>query len=356
MLSRRKFAALAAAIPFMQIPRLDIRDTKIEPLDVGRTAILSISPDASILMGVRVRNRLVFLDATSLEEIALGEQMDELAVIDPASISWSPDGSRLAFSLVAWRTMTDSDIFIAEAATATITNATAEGHDDEAASLLDAEDVRIDLFPQWLDDSTLIFARHENLEADNFTCELCTLDTESHAVTAWASLDTAGYRFVNSPLHVRTDGSVVAMLQAGSEPGEIAIVSAEGDVSPVTIEGVAAPMLVDANDTHAIVLDRQAFGYWLVPLDDPATATPMQDLFQTEVVYTIVGEPCLGPGPDAIAAVVDTGEKIRVFTWVDGEQRDRAHLQRGNPTARCTWHGDAVLMTSRENAWLLPIK
>ena len=359
MISRRLFAALPASAPFMgyRLSRLDIEDVRHEPLDVGATTVLSISPDSTVLVGVQFRNRLCFMDATTLEVLALGEPLDMLQSLDRASVNWSPDSSRIAFSLDAWRMMRDSDIFVADVATATITNITAEGHGEEAAALIDITGALIDVYPRWLDDATLVFARHDTSDGEVGTCDLCTLALASGVIETALSLQPHGYQFVISPPIVRADGSMIMTVQGGMKAGEVVIVDADGEVSPVPLEGVQAPVLVSASETHAVVQDRTSVGSLLVPLDDPTATTPFGDVFAYGDGYEFIGVPAVASDPEAYVgvAISKSSGKYRVFTLIDGKRQDRGYLGGDVKGPTCHLIGNTLLVEEPQNVWLIPL-
>ena len=359
MLSRRLFATLPVVVPFAGnlLPRLDLQDTRHEPLDVGATTILSISPDGAVLAGVQFRNRLCFLDAVTLDVLARGDQTDVLQMIDRASVHWSPDQTRIAFSLNAWRQMRDSDIYIADVATATITNLTAEGGDEESASIIDEPDVAVDVYPRWIDDATILFARHEDIGGGDSTCALSTLRVTTGAVEPFVPLDPHGYRFVSSPPLLRADGSLVMTVQGGAQPSEIVIVDAAGELTPVEIDGVQAPELQGATNTQLLVWDVAGYALLVVPIDNPAAAIPFADIFDYGDGYQFIGRPAVASAPEAYSgvAVSASSGKHRVFTMIDGERRDRGHLggEVGNPT--CHLASGVLLIAEERNAWLIDI-
>lgn len=357
MLSRRNLIALTAVAPIAPLPRLDMEDTRHEPLDVGRTTILSLSPDGKVLAGIKAPNRLCFLDSTSLEPLATGEQRDELQLLDRASVHWSPDSSRIAFSLDAWRTMRDSDIYVADVATATVTNVTPEEGAEEATTPIALPDALIDVYPRWLDNATLLFARHDGSDGETATCDLCTLSLESGDIETAVPLQPHGYQFVISPPILRADGSMIMTVQGGMQAGVAVIVDADGEVSSIALEGVQAPIVVSASDTQAIVQDRASFGSLLVPFDDPTATTPFGDVFGYGDDYEFIGVPAVASDPDAYVgvAISESSGKYRVFTLIDGKRQDHGHLGGDVKAPACHLVGNALLITEPQNAWLIPL-
>lgn len=356
MLSRRNLIALTAVAPIAPLPRLDERDHHIEPLDIGRTSILGISPDASLLVGIESGDRLCFLDAVTLEVRATSDPMEELRIIDRISVRWSPDSAYVAFSLDAWRMARDSDIYIADVATATVTNATPEGHADEAGSLLEASDVQIDLYPCWISETSLLFARNYQDENDDRVSELCTLDVVSGEVTTWELHGPGTYEYIASPIHRRSDGSFVTSVLGGSNPNDVITVNKEGEVAFLELGGIRAPMLLDASDTHLIVWDPAEFAMLLIPQDAPETATPLADLFDTDTPTVVAGFPCFGPDRGSLASVVKYGEKMRLFVWQNRKLRDCGYLTDVASDIQVQWAGNTILMAQRNNAWLYTIE
>ena len=281
----------------------------------------------------------------------------ELQSIDRSSIHWSPDGTRIAFSLDTWRHMRDSDIFNADVATATISNLTAEGHQQEAASILDRPDVSLDIYPRWINDSTVIFARQRVVKSGQSTCEICTLAIESLVVESLISLHPPGYRFVASPPILLTNGSMVMTLQGGDHPSEIVIVDPVGDLMPVEIEGARVPELLNATNTQGLVWDRETHIYWLVLLDGSGEKMPLTALFEYGDGYQFIGHPTIAETPVAYAGVAlsASSEKYRVFTMVGGEQRDRGHLNGDVIDPACILVKDRLFISDLRNAWLIEL-
>jgi hypothetical protein len=359
MISRRLFAALPLAAPLVRasMRRLDIEDMRHEPLDVGRITILSLSPDGKVLASIKYPNRLCFLDATTLEPLATGEQLDELKAIDRDSVHWSPDSKRIAFSLDAWRLMQESDIFVADVATATITNVTAEDRTEEAASLMATPDALIDVYPRWLNDATLLFARHDGSDGEVATCDICTLLVESGRIETVVPLQPHGYRFVTSPPILRADSSMIMTVQGDDQASEIIIVDANGEVSPLAIQGVQAPVLVSANATHAVVQDRASGGSLLVPIDDPMATMPFGDVFAYGDGYEFIGQPAVASDPETYAgiAISRSSKKYRLFTLINGKRQDRGYLGGDVRAPACQLVGNTLLVVEPRNAWLISL-
>ena len=128
MIDRRSLIALTATAPFMvKAPRLDMPDLRLDALELEDgedVKILSISPDATTIVGIKDRERLCFYRSESpfyetavIDVLSTSDPLPELQAIDPSSIRWSPDSSRIAFSINAFLYMRDSDIYVVESAT-----------------------------------------------------------------------------------------------------------------------------------------------------------------------------------------------------------------------------------------------
>ncbi|HYJ68212.1 MAG TPA: hypothetical protein VEX15_11210 [Nocardioidaceae bacterium] len=86
---------------------------------------------------------------------------DELQ-LDPNSIRWSPDSSRLAFTENYFVFLTEPDIWVLDADSAEATDLTDDGvapHEINVIADADSSDAVVDTTPTWVDDSTIRFIR-----------------------------------------------------------------------------------------------------------------------------------------------------------------------------------------------------
>lgn len=361
MFSRRSLLALTATIPVtQQLFRLDMKDTVLAPLDTGDIEIIGISPDAATLVGLTRDDTLCFLDAESLEVKSESQSVPEIGALDRLSPAWSPDNSKLAFSLDAWRLLRDSDIFVVDVATAEVTNVTAEGHDREAESIMEMPDVMMDMYPVWTGDDELLFARHDMQTENQPAVSIQTMNLSSGEPELLHDLSANGIYYVIHPIHLLQDGTMTFTSQ-GQDPADIAItmLTPNGEVPRVKHEDLPHVMQIDANDTHSVVIATgpELEELWMVPHN--ATQAPV--LFAEAIGYEdelFVGSPAIASNPETLVGVMhsSSSDKFRVLTNIDGDRKDRGYLDGEVATPTCHLAGDTLLITTRENAWQIDLK
>lgn len=357
MIDRRSLIALGTVLPLAKRSlRLDLPDARVHPLNTGGARIISISPDGKTLVGIDNSDHLYFFKAGSNEFPVETNALPEVGVINPYSVSWSPDSSRIAFSLDAWRLMRDSDIFVADVNSGELTNVTPEGHEKEADTLMNEPDVDIDMFPVWLDDDTLLFARHKGVDSSP---QLMTLSLADEGISPWINLGHAGIQYVGTPLWRLSDGSLVfsAPTDGRGRPGHrIMIISPDGEVRDVDPGGLGHIDLIHVNDTHIVANEPSTFEYWYIPLDP---AEPMQNLwdrFELPGTMSMQSAPTLGPKPDTMVLVLSTerGQSV-VYLYEGSESRQIAELRGEADGVICFWVDGAILVAGRKGSWLVPL-
>jgi WD40 repeat protein len=160
---------------------------------------LALSPDGTMLAGIVDRNRIVVWSTDTLDTVAESAPLDEISLIDETSLTWSPDSSALAWSLLAAVQLRDSDIYVFDVDTGEIMNLTDDDPMDRDAPRLPIMDVpddfqplNVDILPSWTaDGENLVFAR-----------------------SIWGSENDAGTSLMRIP-------------REGGEPTEIAVMSEE---------------------------------------------------------------------------------------------------------------------------------
>lgn len=165
---RRTFltaAASSALLPSLVSGQSPVASpmTKGSGLEVkGRP--LALSPDGTKIAGIGEEMRSIWI--TDLDS-GKAVQSDEVEVqIIWQSVVWAPDSSAVAFSLNAPVVLRDSDVYLVDAESGTLTDLTDDDPNDTGADHVsiattpDAADVPVDLYPAWSPDSkNLVFAR-----------------------------------------------------------------------------------------------------------------------------------------------------------------------------------------------------
>ena len=358
-MNRRSFIGLSAGIPmtrFESFPNRALADSLVDSLQIENgLRIFSISPDGSTLLGISEQDEVVFLATDSTEEISRSEAFVESKIIDPVGISWSPDSAKVAFSLDGWRLARDSDIFIATVETGRTVNATPEGHTKEADSMLEQSEgpVVIDISPVWLDDDTILFARHRTGNGA-FTVELVTLTAESGEVSPWLEMDPAKVSFVTNRLTLIDDNEVAFF--GGNEKSLpiIVLASQVGGVEIVDTGEMQAAFPTSLGKTSAVVLDQQNFALVRISYDGSVAPKPIEDVFQLEQGVNIIVGPTYGPDGESLVGL--TQDHHVLIADADGGREIGSIASDADVSgANMFWVEGSVLIAGRGGAWQIPI-
>lgn len=358
VIDRRSFLALGMAAP-LTVPslRLNLPDPRIDPLNTGGVLVLGISPDASLLVGTRERETLCILDATTREIVAESNPFPELRLLDEASMRWKPDGVHIAFSLMPWAQLRDSDIFTMNAETGDITNLTPEETTEEANSLLETSQANVDTNPLWLDNETLIFTRHPFAENTEATVELMKLNLGSGRIEPWVDLAPANVMYALSPLWLRSDGSVVFGIESRPNRTPVRgaiIVDADGSYRNVDVNGLGHISVIDVSDTHLVAHEPETFNYWYVPLDSDAEPEKLWERFALPGTFSMRSEVKLGPEPDTVMLVAENeNDQLFLLQLDDSGTTEIAELYPEVQPTTVHWAGDSILVSGREDSWLI---
>jgi Tol biopolymer transport system component len=144
----------ATAVP-TSLPASALAAGAERSFDVADLRPLMLSPDGRALAARTENSSLCVFDAATLEQRSCSANSG----IDPASLAWSPDGSRVAWTENWSRNFQESDIWVMDVATGASTNLTDDGLD---GSLMgdQAKQATVDTVPAWTaDGSALLFAR-----------------------------------------------------------------------------------------------------------------------------------------------------------------------------------------------------
>lgn len=368
-MNRRQFLATTIVgttitPPFRQVTgsnmsRLDIPDPTLSALNTEGVNLFGISPDASVLVGRRDRESIVFLDAETRLPISESVPLPEISILDERTIAWSPDGTRLTFGINAWQLLRDSDIFVADVATGEVTNLTPEGHDEEVGSLLDVQDVKVDTSPVWLDDDTVLFARNTNPTGDGFMSELWTLSLNEGTQKRYMDMTDHNIRDIYGKIWLLSGGELVFMATITGENFQngMVMISADGEVTIPHREKTRTSQLLSVNDSHAIVLDMQAYEWWYLSLDDSLDPVLLWEQFELPEGWMNKAFPVLGPEPDTMFTVLQTPhDRYSAHLFTPDGNRQLAELAGDFGNQDFHWAEDCILIAGKADSWLVPLE
>jgi dipeptidyl aminopeptidase/acylaminoacyl peptidase len=135
------------------------RLTGVRRIELPGVRILSMSPDGASIAGVRpavgyARGELCTFELVTLAERACTSVADLGSTLRLEDVTWSPDGSHLAFTANAFQTFKDGDLWLMDAATGEVTNLDDDGFQGSLPFGDDATDalVTVDVSPAFTPD------------------------------------------------------------------------------------------------------------------------------------------------------------------------------------------------------------
>jgi WD40 repeat protein len=169
-------AVEAAAVPSATetpVPEVEVEPGPIAVSEVARVDVLTgpaatssrLLPDGETLIHAQMNNFCAYtlqgVEQWCVEIVQhFGDRSGPVRV-DPESITLSPDGRYLAFTIDALRTFNDPDIWVLDLQKQQYTNLTEDRYDGSMMLSNDIpDDLPIDLAPAWRPDGMLTFARH----------------------------------------------------------------------------------------------------------------------------------------------------------------------------------------------------
>jgi hypothetical protein len=129
--------------------------------------IVSMSPDGSSIVGVRpaigyAQGELCTFSVATLAERACTGLADLGSIIRLEDLAWSPDGTKLAYTVHAFRTLKDGDLWLMDVATGQVTNLDDDGFDGTIPFRAGQSDatITVDVSPVFTPDgATVTFSR-----------------------------------------------------------------------------------------------------------------------------------------------------------------------------------------------------
>lgn len=299
----------------------------------GNERLQTLSPDGSMIAATTLGGGdLCVFTVPDAEEIACTNLLELRINIDPASINWSPDGSALVFSERAAQFLVDSDIWLFELETSTLTNLTDDGvagglPSGGGGGLLtipgDAleDPFLVDLVPAWsTDGATIAFSRSILSGAGDTPTSLMLLDAATGEVTEVAVFSETASFALPFKLAWSVGGNVIFASGNSTDPdddlnGVWAFDVARGNFTKLAgasdaFNG-AAPALAAVSPTgDALVISYPAFiwgtrtpedgsGYALLDLID-GEVTPIEPAAAYAGDYSVIVGPNFSPNGTAL--------------------------------------------------------
>lgn len=363
MLTRRNLLAFSAAVPFSHLPRrLDLPDLRVENLRLeDGVRILSISPDGSTLVGTVDDDQMCFLETESLREISRGELPGIVTDRDWMTLRWSPDGSKIVFGTMNETGVPATAISTVDADTASITELPVATSGDEATPVGDSASFTLSLFPEWLDDHTIVFARQVlDRNGDTVTFMRISLDGAEPAV--WHDLQGLNITMISSPTRMLNDGRLVFVTNpldssylADPKENAYRLFTLAAGEEPVQVEtgDLQTFMVIDADETHVLLHDIQMYATVRLAWDEPSVQEDVPALFKGELDRAMNSMPAIGPEPGTLVVTMNDANRT-VLVYKDDLIREIAYL-RGPETAGldCHWVNDRVLVTGNDASWVI---
>lgn len=202
--------------------------------------IVSMSPDGRSIAGVRpamderAGSELCTFDVETLDQRACASLAGLGSPLRLEDVTWSPDGSKLAFTAHAFRTLMDGDLWLMDATTGQVSNLDDDGFEGEIPFLGDTTDgvVTVDVSPAFTPDGdSVTFSRSTFEGTTRLGNDIATVPIEggtpSRLVTVSDQVGVAYFGMAWAP-----DGSVLAYSYASTDPDDqrngIWVVAADG--------------------------------------------------------------------------------------------------------------------------------
>lgn len=210
-----------------------------------------LSPDGSLLAHSDGRS-LCFYTPPDLTQTTC-TTMPEDRRLQPESVVWSPDSRYLTFmDNDVLRMLRDSDIWIIDSSDGSTTNLTDDDTLDVALmGETDGPAGLIDLAPQWVDDTTIVFIRYTYLEDEETysTAELFTVSVDGGDATLLSDIPQSRGRVDMYYMDWRpySDQYVVNIWQRNDEVDVYGLLMSQDGETPVSVLAGTEPVSLAAN-------------------------------------------------------------------------------------------------------------
>ena len=214
--------------------------------------------------------------------------------------------------------------------------------------------MRVDMYPQWLDDSTMVFARHVWQKNDNMVPSLVAMYVDDTEATPWADFTLPDDRYVVKQMVLLQDGRLVCA--ADTPDGQVDLFNVAAGERPQQVDTgeLAFFHLADANETHVLLFDPSQAIAWRIPMDGSGAPESVNEIFELEANEPLAWPPAFGPtqGSMVIARAnrnrtvsVYENERVKELAYLRGPESSINHLR---------WVPGRVLVSGRDASWVIP--
>jgi hypothetical protein len=359
MIDRRALMALTATFPLAGRQfLLNEHLARIDALYTGEIRALDISPDGSVLVGMRGEITVCILDAHTGELLAESEPFHDVRIFTWESIRWSPDWTRIAFSLIPIGATLEPNLFVVDVATAVVINVTPVEPESATKVTTTGTIRRKDMYPAWRSNDSLLFIwEYSGQPPGEMTPpSLVILDLTTGETETWIELED--FAETRSPIWQLSDQRLVISVDISDRIMHLIVVTSDGEIFTIEFDHPQRFGIIDVNDTVCLIKDADSWGWntWIVPLDAPDSMLPVEEPLGLSDTEERVSRPALGPEPGSVVVVVRTDLSAVVMRLVTAAgERELAEIGERAIGARCHWVDDHVFVRAEDLCWVIPI-
>lgn len=308
---------------------------------------IALSPDGAWIAGLDPdKETFCVWDVKTLKPTCDGE----VDAVVPASVTWAPDSTAVAFSLNAPQWFVDSDIFVFDVASGTLHNLTEDG--DTELGLLGSTKVpvNVDLYPSWSPDSEqLVFGRTVSVDTiENPNTVLMTIPREGGEPTELLTLAPPYPMSISSTMAWREDDTILfSVWKAKPTDTQNGIwrTSPDGGIHKVLPgtgeDDVPMPVIADVSSdgSQLSVISLGNFSlesgdvFWLTNTNDPMPV-PVREATSQEDGSRMLSAPAFAPDGEHIAYLTskDDAISLTIASTVSGKATSVVGLESSLPS------------------------
>ncbi len=295
---------------------------------------VAASPDGTKIAIVSPGRSLCIVESASLLELGCASTADAGITVSPDSVAWSPDSAQLVVAEMGFTTGTDSDLWLMDASSGSLTNLTDDGYAGSISAPDNGAPFSVDTSPAWTPDGLRIsFARTGYVDGRSTGTVLASIPATGGPVDELARLSEQEPGIVAFRAAWSADGATLYYSRLGSlllspDDGVWAYDAAKGDTRPIaTYHGsnLGAPALLQVSPQG----DTLLIGYptamrnitlsetlvHLVDLDTGEIAPPRMPLV-APTAFRGLTQATYSPDGSALLLLIDGAEQNKNELWV----------------------------------------